>query len=121
MQKVGAVNYRSSEARLIYCTVIDFADGGIYSHPIKKYESVCYRRTFLLKCLSGKCTQNMRRKIIPDKFTQFLQKVLNLHPRSLLYTDDAFIITERSFTTFIYNVLRITSTTSASLTSFFIF
>jgi len=30
--KVGAVNHRSSEARLIYCTVIDFADDGIYLH-----------------------------------------------------------------------------------------
>jgi len=30
MQKFSAVNFRSSEARLIYRTVIDFADGGIY-------------------------------------------------------------------------------------------
>ena len=33
---VGAVNHRSSKARLIDCTVIDFAEGGIYSHPIKE-------------------------------------------------------------------------------------
>ena len=32
MQKVGAVNHRPSEARLISCTVIDFAEDGIYLH-----------------------------------------------------------------------------------------
>jgi len=32
MQKVGAVNHRSSEARLINCTVTGFADDGIYLH-----------------------------------------------------------------------------------------
>ncbi len=32
MQKGGAVNHRSSEARLIGGTVITSADGGIYTH-----------------------------------------------------------------------------------------
>ena len=69
MQKGGAVNHRSSEARLIYCTVINFAEDGIYLHPIKEYENVCHRRTTWLKCLSVECTQNLRMKLITDKFT----------------------------------------------------
>ena len=56
--KGGAVNHRLSEARLIYCTVINFAEDGIYLHPIKEYENVCHRRTPWLKCLSVECTQN---------------------------------------------------------------
>ena len=32
IQKVGAVNHRPSEARLSHCTVIDFAEDGIYLH-----------------------------------------------------------------------------------------
>ena len=69
MQKGGAVNHRLSEARLIYCTVINFAEDGIYLHPIKEYENVCHRRTPWLKCLSVECTQNLRVKLITDKFT----------------------------------------------------
>ena len=43
--KAGAINQRSSEARLIYCTIIHFAYGGIYSHPIKEYERIFHRHS----------------------------------------------------------------------------
>ena len=48
----GTVNHRSSEVSLIYCTVINFAEDGIYSQPIKEYESICYRRTTWFYCLN---------------------------------------------------------------------
>ena len=50
--KGRAVNLRSSEARLIYCIVINFAEDGIYSQPIKEYESICYRWTTWFYCLN---------------------------------------------------------------------
>ena len=36
---------------------------------------MCHRRTPRLKCMSVECTQNMSRKKISYKFTQFLQDV----------------------------------------------
>ena len=32
----SAVNHRLSKARLIYCTIINFVEDGIYAHQIKE-------------------------------------------------------------------------------------
>ena len=42
---------------------------------LRNYESVCHRRTSRRKCMSVECTQNLSRKKISYKFTQFLQGV----------------------------------------------
>ena len=42
---------------------------------LRNYESVCHRRTSRRKCMSVECTQNMSRKKIFYKFTQFLQGI----------------------------------------------
>ena len=58
-----------------YYMNVEGAFGEELRRQIKEYESVCHRQTSRIKCMFSECTQNLSRKKISYKFTQFLQGI----------------------------------------------